>query len=219
MESSAQNVFDTPAYSCTQAAHYVGVPEHTLRRWIDTDGLIATPAPSWLSFNNLAEAHVLKAMRKTHLLSLQRIRKALDELKLLRKTEHPLLDEDFETDGVSLCIREGEDVVNLTYKGQKEIREFVSLYLHRVKRDESRKVTHLYPFIVTEHESEPKHISISPTVSFGRPVLAGTGISTAVIAGRFNSRDSIADLALEYQIDPAVLEDAIRWEMNRGKAA
>ncbi|MDP9039793.1 MAG: DUF433 domain-containing protein [Acidobacteriota bacterium] len=219
MEPLVQNVFDTPAYSCIQAAHYVGVPRDTLRHWIGTDGLITTPAPSWLSFNNLAEAHVLKAMRKTHSLPLQRIRKALNELKLLRRTDHPLLDEAFETDGVSLCIREGEDVVNLTYKGQKEIREFVSLYLHRVARDKASKVTHLYPFIVTEHQNEPKNISISPTISFGRPVLAGTGISTAVIAGRFNSRESVADLALEYQVAPAVLEDAIRWEMNRGNAA
>ena len=60
---------------------------------------------------------------------------------------------------------------------------------------------------------------ISPVVSFGKPVLAGTGISTSVIVGRFNARDSIQDLAKEYSVSPAMLEDAIRWEMNQGKAA
>jgi uncharacterized protein (DUF433 family) len=56
-------------------------------------------------------------------------------------------------------------------------------------------------------------------VSFGKPVLAGTGISTSVIVGRFNARDSVSDLAREYGVATAVLEDAIRWEMNKGKAA
>ncbi|HEX3966418.1 MAG TPA: DUF433 domain-containing protein, partial [Edaphobacter sp.] len=97
--------------------------------------------------------------------------------------------------------------------------EFVSLYLHRIQRDDRGRVARLYPFVVADRESEPKNISISPTVSFGKPVLAGTGISTSVIVGRFNARDSVADLAREYNVMPAVLEDAIRWEMNKGKAA
>ncbi len=219
MASLTQSVFDTPAYSCLQAAHYTGLPYQTLRGWIGSEGLIKTPEPSALSFNNLAEAHILKSMRRVHKLSLQGIRKALRELEQIRRTEHPLLDEKFETDGVNLCIRFNDEVINLSKRSQREIREFVSLYLHRINRDDSGRVTRLYPFVVTEKESEPRNISISPTVSFGKPVLSGTGISTSVIVGRFNARDSVADLAREYNVAPAVLEDAIRWEMNIGKAA
>jgi uncharacterized protein (DUF433 family) len=219
MASATKNVFDTAAYSCVQAAHYIGVPHQTLRGWIGGEGLIHTPEPGALSFNNLAEAHILKAMRKEHRLSLQGIRKALQELAYLRQSAHPLLDETFETDGISLCIRDQGAIVNLSQKGQREFQEIVSLYLHRIQRDASGRVARLYPFVVTERENEPRHISISPTVSFGKPVLAGTGISTSVIVGRFNARDSVADLAREYEVAPAVLEDAIRWEMNKGKAA
>jgi uncharacterized protein (DUF433 family) len=219
MASAIQNVFDTPVYSCLQAAHYIGVPYQTLRGWIGQEGLIKTPEPRALSFNNLAEAHILKAMRKVHKLPLQGIRRALRELAQFRQTDHPLLDEAFETDGVDLCIRDDDAVINLSRTSQREIREFVSLYLQRINRDESGRVSRLYPFVVTEQENEPKNISISPTVSFGKPVLAGTGISTSVIVGRFNARDSVADLAREYDVAPAVLEDAIRWEMNKGMAA
>jgi uncharacterized protein (DUF433 family) len=219
MASANQNVFDAPAYSCMQAAHYTGLPYQTLRSWIRADGLIKTPEPSTLSFNNLTEAHVLKAMRKVHKLSLQAIRKALKELEQFKQTAHPLLDETFETDGVNLCIRMNDEIINLSKKSQREIREFVALYLQRVNRDNAGRVTRLYPFVVTDSLSEPKYISISPTVSFGKPVLAGTGISTSVIVGRFNARDSVADLAREYDVAPAALEEAIRWEMNRGKAA
>lgn len=182
-------------------------------------GLIHTPEPGILSFNNLTEAHILRAMRKVHGLTHQAIRKALQELAQLRQTTHPLLDESFETDGVGLFIRDQEQVINLSRRRQTEFREFVALYLHRIGRDSQGNAAHFYPFVVAESASEPRHISISPSVSFGKPVLAGTGISTAVIVGRFNARDSVADLAREYNVSPAVLEDAIRWEMKIGKAA
>jgi len=209
---------DAPAYSCRQAAHYVGLPYQTLRAWTSDAGLIHTPQPHILSFNNLAEAHILKAMRKVHLLSMQKIRKALKELGQMRQTAHPLLDEKFETDGVNLCIREADEVINLSKSLQTEFREFVSLYLQRIDRD-ANGITNLYPFVARDDESEPKHISISPSVSFGRPVLVGTGVSTSVIAGRFAARDSVSDLAREYNVDAKILEDAIRWELLRGKAA
>jgi uncharacterized protein (DUF433 family) len=109
--------------------------------------------------------------------------------------------------------------VNLSRKSQKEFREFVALYLQRIQRNEAGRVSRLYPFIIAEREDEPKTISISPTVSFGKPVLSGTGISTSVVAGRFSARDSLQELAEEYQVDIRILEDAIRWENSRGKAA
>jgi uncharacterized protein (DUF433 family) len=49
--------------------------------------------------------------------------------------------------------------------------------------------------------------------------LTGTGVSTALIAGRFASRDSIIDLASEYGVNPSSIEDAIRWEAPQLLAA
>ncbi len=218
MSSQSSSIVDIPAYSAPQVAHYAGVPYPTLRSWVELD-LIRAPRPNYLSFNNLAEAHVLKSMRSVHKLSLQAIRRALQELALRRSSAHPLLDEMFETDGVNLCIREDDRVYNLSQRSQQEFREFVSLYLHRIERDAEGKAMRLYPFITRHQAGDPKHVSISPAVSFGRPVIAGTGISTAVIAGRFAARDSLAELAREYGQDEFVLEDAIRWEMLKGKAA
>lgn len=219
MGESASSLFDTAAYSGQQAAHYVGVPYQTLRTWISGDGLISPPEPNRLSFNNLAEAHVLRAMRKVHGLSMQGIRGALAELAGRRQTIHPLLEQEFETDGVSLCIREEGAVINLNQRSQQEFRDFVSLYLHRIERDGAGKATGLYPFLIRDDAEEPRSISISPVVSFGRPVLAGTGISTAVIVGRFTARDSVIDLAEEYGVGQSILEEAIRWELLKGKAA
>ena len=46
-------------------------------------------------------------------------------------------------------------------------------------------------------------------------MIAGTGISTAVVASRFNARESIDDLASEYGVKPRQIEEAIRWEQKR----
>lgn len=219
MKQTFHSVADAPAYSVKQAADYIGLPAPTLRDWVGPNGLIQPAEPNNLSFTNLAEAHILKAMRRRHHLPMQGIRKALLQLRRLRKTAHPLLDESFSTDGINLCIEEEGRVLNLTKKLQEEIREFVALYLERIERDVQGRVARLYPFISRETSNEPRTVSISPSVSFGKPVLAGTGISTAVIAGRFAARDSVPDLAAEFGVTPQVLEDAIRWEMLKGKAA
>jgi len=60
---------------------------------------------------------------------------------------------------------------------------------------------------------------MSPSVAFGRPVLANTGIATDVIAGRFRARDSVSDLAEEYGVPVSMIEDAVRWELPQLNAA
>jgi uncharacterized protein (DUF433 family) len=59
---------------------------------------------------------------------------------------------------------------------------------------------------------------ISPAVAFGKPVIAGTGISTAAVAARLHARESIGDLAHEYDLHRDQIEEAVRWE-SRALAA
>jgi uncharacterized protein (DUF433 family) len=51
-------------------------------------------------------------------------------------------------------------------------------------------------------------------VSFGRPVLAGTGIPTAVIAERYKAGESMDDLADDYGRRRLEIEEAIRCELS-----
>ena len=46
----------------------------------------------------------------------------------------------------------------------------------------------------------------------GRPVLAGTGIATAVIAERYKAGESTAELAQDYGREQAEIEEAMRCE-------
>jgi hypothetical protein len=81
-----------PAYPLTEAARYLKLPATTLRAWTvgmpyaTTKGkshfrpLIRPPRtkPPSLSFWNLIEAHVLRALRIEHGVSIDAVRKALD---------------------------------------------------------------------------------------------------------------------------------------------
>jgi uncharacterized protein (DUF433 family) len=59
---------------------------------------------------------------------------------------------------------------------------------------------------------------MDPYVSFGRPVLAGTGITTAIIAERYKAGESIEELARDYDRVPHDIQEAIRCELD-AKAA
>ena len=55
---------------------------------------------------------------------------------------------------------------------------------------------------------------IDPHVSFGRPVITGTGILTAVIAERYKAGEAIAELAEDYGRESLEIEEAIRCELT-----
>lgn len=61
---------------------------------------------------------------------------------------------------------------------------------------------------------EPRSIVIDPRVAFGRPVLAGTGIPTALVAERYKAGETMEDLAKDYERDRVDIEEAVRCELN-----
>jgi uncharacterized protein (DUF433 family) len=219
MSTRSANINDRAAYGLPEASHYLRMSYSTLRSWTSGNGIIQTPEYGFLSFNNLLETHMLKALRRKHHFSMQSIRRALADVSRLTQSDRPLLDSSFATDGICLFLEHDQDLVNLTKRGQLAIKEIVSLYMTRIERDSTGVPIRLFPFIVSAHQEEPKSISINPRVAFGRSVLAGTGVSTEVVAGRFAARDSVPALAEEYGVSPSIIEDAIRWESPLTKAA
>ncbi len=220
----ADEIFELPAYSPTVAARYVGVPVQTLRYWTlgrgPVKGIIepADIAPLVLSFANLLESHVLNALRTRYQLLLPKVRAALETLKQLSHDEHhPLLSSKFRTDGVDLFVDEGA-LLNVSRGGQFALREVVDLYLRRIEW-QGKGLAKFYPFVANKGPEEPKMISITPTVAFGRSVIDGTGISTAVIASRFWAREEPRALATEYGRTENEILEAIRWEGDYQRAA
>jgi len=215
------------SYTPSEAARYLGIPVSTLRAWFTgqthaNDGKTkfravikpADPHALCLSFSNLVEAYVLKAIRRDRKISLPTIRKGLAYLTNKLGSPRPLLTEQFATRGKELYVELGE-VINLSRNGQVEMADMILAYLERVERDAKGVPIKLYPFIRNQPlREQPRSVVIDPRVSFGRPVLAGTGIPTAVLAEQFKAGDKPKDLAKDYGAEEQAVWDAIRCELD-----
>jgi uncharacterized protein (DUF433 family) len=218
---------EMPAYGIVEAAHYLGIPKATLRSWVlgryyptargkrffRTIIELADKDERLLSFENLVEAHVLDAIRRAHGVPLSHVRKSIDYLKNRLGSKHPLAQEKFATDGVDLFVVRFGKLMNITREGQLVIKELIEAYLQRVERDPVGIPIRLYPFTRERKPDEPRSIVIDPFISHGRPVLAGTGIATTIIAQRYKAGESIEELAEDYDRSRSDIEEAIRCEL------
>jgi uncharacterized protein (DUF433 family) len=112
-----------------------------------------------------------------------------------------------------LFINKFGQLINVTQSGQIALRELLKAHLHRVEHDRAGTAARLYPFTRKRDLLEPRVVVIDPHVSYGRPVLVGTGIPTAVIAERYKAGESIDDLAEDYGRSRTEIEEAIRCEL------
>jgi uncharacterized protein (DUF433 family) len=224
----------TPAYPFAEAAHYLNVPLSTLRSWflgttyrqagakrsfkavIRLDG----STKDGLSFLNLVEAHVLAGIRRTHGIPLPRVREAIGFVQRKLELERPLIAARFQTDGVDLLVEHLGKLVNASRDGQLEMAGVVRASLRRIVRDPNGVPIKLYPFTRRSRESDsPAPVEIDPNVAFGRPVLIGRAVPTAVLADRFKAGDSLQELADDYDATAVEVEEAIRCELDRPAAA
>ena len=220
-----------PAYSLGEAAHYLRMPKETLRSWVvgrwypvagqakRSKPLIQLddPKKQYLSFTNLVEAHVLAAIRRRHGVKLPNVRTALDYVKRHFHIERPLIDQTFQTDGLDLFVERYGDLIHASREGQQAMKETISVYLMRIERDAKGLPIKLYPFTRdTESDAAPKTdprvVVMNPSVSFGRPVIAGTGIPVSSIYERYRAGDSVAELAHDFNLETGAIEEAIRCE-------
>jgi uncharacterized protein (DUF433 family) len=220
-----------PAYSLVEAAHHLRMPEETLRSWVagrlyPVGGRskrsrplihLDDPGKHFLSFINLVEAHVLAAIRRRYGVKLPKVRKALDYVRREFHVERPLIDECFQTDGLDLFVERYGKLINASHEGQQAMKEILGIYLKRIERDGKGLPIKLYPFTRDTQAqglpiSDPRLVVINPAVSFGRPVIAGTGIPVSAIYERYKAGDSVADLARDFRLETGAIEEAIRSE-------
>jgi uncharacterized protein (DUF433 family) len=229
---------DLAAYPVDLAARLLLLPRSTLKAWVfgtqwyDSkerrhrrfEPLIEPPdradPDQMLSFVNLVEAHVLKAVRRQHYVRMEGVRAALVHLKELHpETQRPLADIDLLAGGRDLFIREHSELLNLS-KGKQIAMEFLALYLSRIERNVKGFAVKLFPFltipvrvgkkVIDQHNN--RVIAIDPYVSFGRPIISGTGISTDAIADRFWGGDDIEVLAKDFDRPLPEIQAALRYE-------
>lgn len=218
------DVRDVPAYQLAEAAHYLRLAPATLRSWVAGRGYpvrkgrgffepLIQPADRHghvLSFNNLIEAHVLRALRTDHGVSIRSVRDALRYSEREFGIERLLLREELTTTAGQLFLDRYGELINLSKSGQIAMRKLLEAYLSRVEWHRSFPIR-LYPFLSGELV-EQRPIAIDPKIAFGRPILVARSISTAVIAGRIDAGESLAEVASDYELSVQDVEEAVVYE-------
>ncbi len=219
---------EIPTYTMGEAAQYLRIPRTTIRDWVTGRSLqdekvlrrskpiipVPQATPRLLSFINLIEIHVLDAIRREHNISLEKVRKAIHFLQRQFPSKHPLVDHNFETNGINLFVEKYGELINITQEGQLAIKDVMKAHLQRIERDAQGIPQKLYPFTQKRAfhlgETEPTDVVIDPRVSFGRPSLVGTGIPISIIAERYKAGESVEGLADDYGLQPLQIQEAIR---------
>jgi uncharacterized protein (DUF433 family) len=225
---------ELPAFPLWEVSHILWTARPKLARWAFGYSFsgrrqqpvirIADPQRHLLSFNNLAELHVLSSIR-TYDISLQKIRRAVEYIgRELGDPPHPLLAHELQTDGASLFVEQFGQYVNITQQGQMALRQVIEAYLERIERDPSEHaVVRLFPFSTMPLQSRirseraadelPKVISIDARVQFGRPVVRGTHVPTVELASRFSAGETLESIAEDMGLETEQVQHAIRYEL------
>lgn len=171
-----------------------------------------------LSFVNLIEAHVLRGLRTKHEFTMHHVKKALRELGRHEPPSHPLAFEDFLTDEADLFVERFGKLINLNRAGQIAMTETFIAHLRRIDRAGTDGPVRFFPFIRSEDVEGSRTVSISPGVVYGRPVIAGTRITTAEIASRVNAGETVGKVAEDFDLTPREITDAILFERRESVA-
>jgi len=129
-----------PSYATWEAARYIRLPLRTVQNWSSGFGSyggkplirIADAERHLLSFWNVAELHVLGALRRYHQISPQKLRRVIRYLEDTFNSPHPLLTEQMLTDGVSVFIEQTGALINASKGGQLAMRQLLEAHLRLV---------------------------------------------------------------------------------------
>ncbi len=225
MKSTPPDLRDQPAYGPTETARYLRLPAATLRTWVlgrvyprgdaqaTFDPLIkpARKQPLQLSFYNLIEAHVLRALRTEHGVALAELRKAITYAEREFKIRRLLLSPDLRTDAGQIFLDRYVELINLSASGQMAMRKLFSEHLKRVEWDRWQYPVRLHPYTDAVRAHEPTSIVIDPNIAFGRPIVERAGISTEAIADRIDAGETVDALAEDYDLSPEDIEQAVLY--------
>jgi uncharacterized protein (DUF433 family) len=222
---------EIPSYSIPEAAHYLRLPSATVRSWVlgrnyttkhgtkPFDPLIRIEEkkaqPPLLTFTNIIELHVLRAIRTQHKIPMKSIRPAITYIEEELGYPHALARSKFYVDGLDLFIEVFDKFLNASKGGQVAIRKVMARYIKRIDWDDKGIATQLFPFTRVSEDEGPKLVVMNPRISFGRPVLVGTGVRTLAIAERYSAGESSLDLARDYGCEQLQIEEAVRYELAK----
>ncbi|WP_445620666.1 hypothetical protein ACUN8C_01775 [Kushneria sp. Sum13] len=193
-------------YSPKQAAQLTGIKTDLLKSWLLRDDDTHKPlwhpepeakgAPDAFSFRDLLEAKAVWSLRQ-HGVSLQTIRRALDNLKSHYQIDYPLTNPRLATDGKDVFIQtiteSGEEWLSDLAKRQKVMAEVVSpSILKSISFDECQNPVAWQP------DPEDDLIEVNPKLNFGKPYVLPSYMPTRTLAKAYAAEDENAEMVARY---------------------
>lgn len=218
---------DLPRYSYKEASHATQVPASTIAAWVRgmtytrrgknpgyVESVIERPfaSDSRLSFYNLLEVHVLRALRQVHEVKLDAIRFAIGRAREEHGITRLLTDPKLVTSGGALFLDYYLHLVELDRSRQIAMRQILKGFLTRVQVDEEKRYSAFFPFPRSTGLADQTPILVSPFISFGKAVIERTGVSTFAIVSRVNAGESPEEVITDYRLTEAEFGEAILYE-------
>ena len=214
---------DLPRYSYPEAARATGVPASTIAAWVRGMGygrkndrgffrpVIERPGDGRLSFYNLIEVHVLRSLRTKHAVKLNHVREAAEVAETKFNIPKLLLSEQLRFGAGQLFLEQYGKITHLTLSEQLTLGTLLVTYLDRIEFGDGGLPKDFSP-LERLTQTGRKLILVSPTISFGRPIVRRLGITTHAIAERINAGESEQSVSEDYGLEPAELTEALAYE-------
>jgi uncharacterized protein (DUF433 family) len=217
-------------YTMPDAARILGLPLPRVQRWITgysrvlaqgcrTHSRGIVDGGCWglgpqrgLNFLALIEVFTFAALRHLRVSS-QRIRKARAELGERFNTAYPFASHQLLSDGPQILVVLGtieEPVLMiLGENGQTALRKVVEPFCRKIDFCRSTSLAESFWPLGREHA-----VVVDPRHGFGRPTIAGTNITTEVIAQFVKAGESLDLVGYEFEVPKNAVVDAVAFEQR-----
>jgi len=218
--------WDIPMYSTAEAARLVKLSPWRIRRWLKGydymyDSILHHQQPviqrrtasdsNYASFLDLIDLLFVKEFIDVGI-SLQKIRKALNEAARILGTDH-FAKQNFFTDGnnIYLQVQEEGDAILQLLKGEQWV-------IAPIIKDLAKQIDFDVPtgFAYRWYPMGRKSLVVlDPTVSFGRPSIVGKGVSTANIYDLYVAENNKIDRVSSWMnLSRSEIIEAVRFEQR-----
>lgn len=207
---------ELPAYRVGDAARFIGTSSQTITHWQKLSrgmsALSQRAAGRQLSYLELIEAGVVAAMRRSGV-PLQSIRNARNFLAEVFHSRHPFAEYKFQSDGRELILNSEDLDRSVTDKlivvskaGQYGWKEILQNLLQDFDYSPETGGSVARWHVAGRHQP----IIIDPRISFGAPQVGG--IPTWALRNRWDSGESLQDIASDFQLKSEAVAAALRFE-------
>ncbi|MEX0954863.1 MAG: hypothetical protein WDZ83_06590 [Rhizobiaceae bacterium] len=205
-----------PTYRVKDAARYAGTSPQTVGSWqrLKARGGVVAPRDPGdrLNYLQLIEVGVVAAMRKAGV-PLKSIRNARNFLASKMGSQNPFAEYRFKTDGKQLLLGADEvdsgtkdKLIVVSEAGQYAWKEILQQLLREFEYSPEDGACVMRWQVAGVNEP----VIIDPRVAFGSPQVGG--VPTGVLRDRWNSGESVRDIADDFDIDGKLVMSALRFE-------